>query len=169
MKLTKLFSQIVYRISIGCGFRARGIETRGNVRLRHGLRDLRPRRARGIEERKRSRVRRREPQQGACHRHAERRKYRHHEAASGGDYQKRIFNEAITRNAPSDSFRCKDDRWLLRVSGSNEEFILTPDGAAKPPDNNLIGKVVTVVGTMPQLTAGKGPTELHFQSVTEKK
>jgi copper chaperone CopZ len=63
----------------------------------------------------------------------------------------------------------RDNRWLLDVSGSNEEFALMPDGNAKPPDSALIGKVVIVVGTMPQLTTGKGQTELHFQSVTEKK
>lgn len=63
----------------------------------------------------------------------------------------------------------KDNRWLLHVSGSNEEFALTPDGNAKPPDSALVGKVVVVVGTMSQLITGKGQTELHFQSVTEKK
>jgi copper chaperone CopZ len=63
----------------------------------------------------------------------------------------------------------KDNGWLLHISGSNEEFVLTPDGTAKPPDNNLVGKAVVVVGAMPQLSTGKGPTELHFQSVTEKK
>jgi copper chaperone CopZ len=63
----------------------------------------------------------------------------------------------------------KDNQWILHVSGSNEEFILTPDGNAKPPDIGLIGKVVIVVGAMPQLSSGKGLTELHFQSVTEKK
>jgi copper chaperone CopZ len=63
----------------------------------------------------------------------------------------------------------KNNGWLLRVSGSNEEFMLTPDGNANPPDNGLVGKIVMVVGTMPQLTAGKGQTELRFQSVTEKK
>jgi copper chaperone CopZ len=62
-----------------------------------------------------------------------------------------------------------DNRWILRVSGSNEEFALTPDGHAKPLDNNLSGKVVTVVGTMPELPKGKGQTELSFQSVSEKK
>lgn len=85
---------------------------------------------------------------------------------------------AITRNGYSTKqsvvaaigqLSLKDNRWLLHVSGSNDEFILTPDGSAKPPDVSLTGKVVTVVGTMPQLTAGKGPAELHFQSVTEKK
>jgi heavy-metal-associated domain-containing protein len=63
----------------------------------------------------------------------------------------------------------KDNRWLLHVSGSNEEFALTPDGNAKPPDNTLIGKVVIVVGAMPQLSGGNGTTEMHFQSVTGKK
>jgi hypothetical protein len=63
----------------------------------------------------------------------------------------------------------KDNQWILHVSGSNEEFILTPDGNAKPSDIGLIGKVVIVVGAMPQLSSGKGLTELHFQSVTEKK
>jgi copper chaperone CopZ len=63
----------------------------------------------------------------------------------------------------------RDNRWLLHVSGSNEEFILTPDGNTQRPDSSLVGKVVIVVGTMPQISAGKGDTELHFQSVTEKK
>lgn len=85
---------------------------------------------------------------------------------------------AITRNGYSTKqsvvtaigqVSLKDNRWLLRVSGSNEEFILTPNGSIKPPDDSLAGKVVIVVGAMPQLTAGKAPTELHFQSVTEKK
>jgi hypothetical protein len=85
---------------------------------------------------------------------------------------------AITRNGYSTKqstvtaigqLSLKDSRWLLRVSGSNEEFILTPDGNAKLPDASLVGKVVIVVGTMPQLASGKGETELHFQSVTEKK
>lgn len=85
---------------------------------------------------------------------------------------------AITRNGYSTKqsvvtaigqVSLKDNRWLLRVSGSNEEFTLIPDGSAQSPESTLIGKVVTVVGTMPQLSAGKGPAELHFQSVTEKK
>ena len=85
---------------------------------------------------------------------------------------------AITRNGYSTKqsvvtaigqLSLKDNRWQLRVSGSNEEFTLTPDGNTKPPDSNLAGKDVTVVGTLPQLTSGKGQTELHFQSVTEKK
>lgn len=85
---------------------------------------------------------------------------------------------AITRNGYSTKqsavtaigqLSLKDNRWLLRVSGTTEEFILSPDGTAKPPDSSLVGKVVIVVGTMPQLTTGKGQTELHFQSVTEKK
>jgi hypothetical protein len=85
---------------------------------------------------------------------------------------------AITRNGYSTKqsvvtaigqLSLKDNRWLVRVSGSNEEFILTPDGNAKLPDSSLVGKTVIVVGTMPQLSAGKGSTDLHFQSVTEKK
>lgn len=85
---------------------------------------------------------------------------------------------AITRNGYSTKqavvtaigqLSFKDNRWLLRVSGSNEEFILTPDGNAKPLENSLDGKVVIVIGTMPQLTSGKGLTELRFQSVAEKK
>jgi hypothetical protein len=85
---------------------------------------------------------------------------------------------AITRNGYSTKqslvtavgqLSLKDNRLLLRVSGSNEEFALSPEGAAKRPDNSLIGKIVTAVGTMPQLNSGTGQTELHFQSVTEKK
>jgi copper chaperone CopZ len=85
---------------------------------------------------------------------------------------------AITRNGYSTKqslvtaigeLSLQENRWLFRVSGSNEEFILTPDGNTKPPDSSLVGKVVTVVGTMPQLSSGKGQTELHFQSVIEKK
>lgn len=85
---------------------------------------------------------------------------------------------AITRNGYSTKqssvtaigqLSLNDNRWVLHVSGSNEEFTLTPDGSAKPPDNNLVGKLATVVGTMPQIATGKGQTELRFQSVTEKK
>lgn len=85
---------------------------------------------------------------------------------------------AITRNGYSTkqsvitaigALSLKDDRWVLRVSGSNEEFTLTPDATAKPVEKSLSGKVVIVTGTMPELTSGKGQTELHYQSVTEKK
>ena len=84
---------------------------------------------------------------------------------------------AITRNGYSTKqssvtaigeLSLKDNRWLLHVSGSNEEFLLTPDGNTKP-DGNLVGKIVTVVGTMSQMSTGKEQTELRFQSVTEKK
>jgi copper chaperone CopZ len=85
---------------------------------------------------------------------------------------------AITRNGYSTKqsavtaigqISLKDNHWLLRVSRTDEEFLLTPDGNAKLPDSSLVGKVVIVVGTMPQLASGKGETGLHFQSVTEKK
>jgi len=85
---------------------------------------------------------------------------------------------AITRNGYSTKqsvvtavgqLLLKDNRWVLRVSGSNEEFALAPDGNAKSPDNNLAGKIVTVIGTVAQPASGKAQTELHFQFVTEKK
>ncbi len=85
---------------------------------------------------------------------------------------------AITRNGYSTKqsvvtaigqLSLKDSRWLLRVSGSNEEFALTPAGNANPPESNLAGKVVTVVGTISEPVSGKAQTELHFQSVSEKK
>lgn len=85
---------------------------------------------------------------------------------------------AITRNGYSTKqsavtaigqLSLKDNRWLLHVSVTNEEFVLTPDGSAKQPDSSFAVKTVIVVGTMPQLTTGKGQTELRFQSVTEKK
>ena len=85
---------------------------------------------------------------------------------------------AITRNGYSTKqstvtaigqLSLKDNRWRLRVSGTNEEFLLTPEGNAKLPESSLVGKVVIAVGTMPQLASENGETELHFQSVTEKK
>lgn len=96
----------------------------------------------------------------------------------GNSVTMKQLQAAITRNGYSTKqsavtaigqLSLKDNRWLLRVSGTNEEFILTPDGNTKPPDSSLVGKVVIVSGTMPQLAGGKGETELHFQSVTEKK
>jgi hypothetical protein len=85
---------------------------------------------------------------------------------------------AITRNGYSTKqsvvtavgqLSFKDNRWLLRVSGSNEEFLLTPAGTSRPLESSLAGKVVIVLGSVPELSAGKEQTELHFQSVTEKK
>jgi hypothetical protein len=88
------------------------------------------------------------------------------------------LQSAITRNGYSTKqsvvtaigqLSTKDGRWVLHVSGSNEEFTLTPGSNTKPPESNLAGKVVTVTGTISESVSGKAQTELHFQSVAENK
>ena len=57
---------------------------------------------------------------------------------------------------------------VLRASGSNEEFSLVPDGAAAI-DRALIGKSVTVEGTVPEVASGSSASQLRVRSMVEKK
>lgn len=100
------------------------------------------------------------------------------ELKDGNTATMKQLQAAITRNGYSTKqstvtaigkLSSDDGRWTLHVSGSNEEFVLVADAKAKPLDNSLAGKAAIVMGTMPEVSKGKGQTELRFQSVTEKK
>jgi copper chaperone CopZ len=57
---------------------------------------------------------------------------------------------------------------VLRASGSNEEFSLVPDGAVAI-DRALIGKSVTVEGTVLEVASGSSASQLRVRSMVEKK
>jgi copper chaperone CopZ len=61
----------------------------------------------------------------------------------------------------------KNGESVLRVSGSNEEFNLSSDGVAA--DKALIGKPVTVEGTVPEVVSGSSAAQLRARSIVERK
>lgn len=63
----------------------------------------------------------------------------------------------------------QSDKLLLHVSGSNEEYLLKTANGAIPPQNSLLGKTVSVTGTVPEAPRGTSPLELHFRAIEEKK
>jgi copper chaperone CopZ len=63
----------------------------------------------------------------------------------------------------------KADKLMLHVSGSNEEFPLQTAAGAGKVDDHLMGKVVSIVGTIPDAKKGTSPLELQFRSIEERK
>jgi len=66
-------------------------------------------------------------------------------------------------------FISKGDKLWLRVSASNEEYVLNAVAGAAPVQNLLIGKTVSVTGTVPEAPRGTLPRQLVFRSIEEKK
>ncbi len=61
------------------------------------------------------------------------------------------------------------DGYTLKVTGSNELFtLLPPDKGASDP-RQFVGKVVEVVGVMPEATKGKTADTVRYQAITEVK
>jgi heavy-metal-associated domain-containing protein len=57
----------------------------------------------------------------------------------------------------------------LKVSGSNEIYILTPDPQAKSVDiNQMLGQTVTVDGVVPEAAKGKTPDTIQFRSIIQQ-
>ena len=87
----------------------------------------------------------------------------------------RQFNEAVEKNG----FAHKDATVVARgkitgtaaapffeVSGTQDRFALTP--AANSSDiAALLGKTVTVAGTLPQVAKGKVPDTLRYTTISE--
>ena len=86
------------------------------------------------------------------------------------------LNEAITKNG----FTMKDstavifgtvtsegDKLMLHVSGSNDVLVLVPQSGKT--NVTLVGKAVTVEGTISEGTKGKTGDTIRYQSITETK
>lgn len=85
------------------------------------------------------------------------------------------FNQAVEKNG----FTHKDAKVVVRgritgsasspvleVTGTNDKYALAGNGANVAP---LIGKAVTVSGTLPQAPKGKVPDTLKYDSIAEAK
>ena len=57
---------------------------------------------------------------------------------------------------------------ILRIIGSDEEFSLVRNGT-ETVDRTLIGKNVTVEGTLPEVASGNAMPQLRFRSIRENK
>ena len=87
------------------------------------------------------------------------------------------LNEAITKNGftMKDSTAtvvgivvATDGRAKLRVSGSNDLLQLVPQSGA-PQTASMVGKTVTVEGTILEGAKGKTPEFIRYQSMSEEK
>jgi hypothetical protein len=56
----------------------------------------------------------------------------------------------------------------LKVSGSNEILSLVPEPQASGDPSSLSGKVVSVIGTIPEAAKGKTPESIRYRSVQEE-
>ena len=93
--------------------------------------------------------------------------------APGNSASMRQFNEAVEKNG----FTHKDAKVVakgtltgtagapvLQVTGTPDKYFLTGAGANVA---SLLGKTVTVSGTLPQAGKGKVPDTLHYVSISE--
>ncbi len=92
---------------------------------------------------------------------------------AGSPATMRQFNEAVEKNG----FTHKDAKIVAKgkltgtaaapvfeVSGTGDRFHLVPTGAAADV-SSLLGKTVTVTGTLPQVAKGKTPDRLNYASI----
>lgn len=95
--------------------------------------------------------------------------------APGNRAAMREFNEAVEKNG----FTHKDAQVVVRgqisgsagapvltVTGTNDHYALTPAGPVTDL-SALIGKEVSVTGTIPQAPRGKVSDTLHYKSIAE--
>lgn len=94
---------------------------------------------------------------------------------SGNSASMQQFNAAVERNG----FTHKDAKVVavgkvsgsvtapyFEVSGTGDRYALSPSGAAADI-SGLLGKTVTVTGTLPQAAKGKTPDRLNYQTIEE--
>ncbi|HET9401427.1 MAG TPA: hypothetical protein VFO34_10780 [Candidatus Acidoferrales bacterium] len=59
--------------------------------------------------------------------------------------------------------------WSIRVTGSNEEFALTPLSNAQPPSPELNGAEVVVTGVISVTDMKKSPAGMRFSNISREK
>lgn len=62
-----------------------------------------------------------------------------------------------------------DGNWSIRVTGSNEEFALTPLSNAQPPSADLAGAEVVVTGVVSVTDMKKSPAGIRFSNISREK
>jgi copper chaperone CopZ len=97
--------------------------------------------------------------------------------APGNKAGVRLFNEAVEKNG----FTHKDADIIARgkltgtasapfleVAGTTDRFALSPVATGPDPDiSSLLGKTVTVAGTLPQAPKGKVSDTLRYKTIAE--
>ena len=88
------------------------------------------------------------------------------------------LNEAVTKNGftmkdstaiVAGTVIATDGNAMLKVSGSNDVLQLVPESTSVPNALSMVGKTISVEGTVPEAAKGKAPVSIRYQSITEEK